>query len=162
MFALRTVRMFKLLVWDALTVIESKHTNQNVHSYRIISNIAYYVDCLKSNHCVHFKWQIVNLLTNEREITRAKCLVPVSQIEVKKAPLTKFMFRFSNLQFLIMNFLIWVNWRFFIYTFVDCLVIFANHNFDKICPPPKKKERNCCYDDEELLSMFSISFNFRM
>lgn len=52
---------------------------------------------------------------------------------------------------------------FHIYTFVDCLVIFANHNFDKICPPPpKKKERNCCYDDEELLSMFSISFNFRM
>lgn len=87
MFALRTVRMFKLLVWDALTVIESKHTNQNVHSYRIISNIAYYVDSLKSNHCVYFKWQIVNLLTNEREITRAKCLVPVSQIEVKKASL---------------------------------------------------------------------------
>lgn len=55
-------------------------------------------------------------------------------------PLTKFMFRFSNLQFLIMNFLIWVNWRFFIYTFVDCLVIFANHNFDKICPPPPQKK----------------------
>lgn len=125
--------------------------NQNVHSYRIISNIAYYVDCLKSNYCVHFKWQIVNLLTNEREITRAKCLVSVSQTEVKKAshvnltPLTTFMFRFSNLQFLIMNFLIWVSWRFFLYTFVGGFVIFCKPQYRQNLVPLKLLTIKNCY-----------------